>query len=122
MSDPERRVVMRKKVKEIQRGRKVKLIAIEPILLFRISYVVNQEPDLVLLAASLNEKVEIELFKKTIKGLRKQLPDAKIAIQTPILSDRAREEMRELGVDGFIDEKLAYEYLGLALQDVAKKD
>lgn len=81
--------------------------------------IVKKKPDLVLVTAALNTSEEMDELKGFIGRVRRHLPQTKIVIHTPNLFQDEVEAVFKSGADAWIDERMAPEYLGPALQSLA---
>jgi len=80
--------------------------------------IVPQEPSLIFLSASLFYPEEFTELEGFVKKLKKHLPQTKIIIHTHRPHEFQLKEIFALGVEGWIDEKLGYEFLGKATEAI----
>lgn len=83
------------------------------------SEIVPKEPAVVLVAASLQHPAEVDELGGFVRKLRRHLPETNIVIHAPGLFEPQLEEIFQAGADAWIDERIAYEYLGSAVESIA---
>lgn len=117
-SDKEK-VTLREKLAEHLEDSGISVVHLSRVKKSRIrSEIKPSEPDILLIAVSLYYPEEINELRGFVKSVRRHLPSTKIVIHAPIIDAAHREEILNAGADAWIDEKMAYEYLGQTLEDL----
>lgn len=111
---------VRDKLKEsIEEVAGLEVIQLSRVKISRIrGEIVKKKPDLVLVTAALRTSQEFDELRGFVRRVRRHLPESKIVIHGPNLFENEVEAVFESGADAWIDERMAQEYIGLALQSL----
>lgn len=111
---------LRERVKAgIEQSSSFEVVCLSRVKISRIRQeIVPQKPSLVFVSAFLFHPEEFRELKGFVKKLKKHLPQTKIIVHTPRLDDVQLKEIFALGVEGWIDERLGYEFLGKATEAI----
>lgn len=113
-----KKVSLRPELKSwIEQNTNLEVVLLSRLKISRIrSEIVPKNPTLVFITASLTTSEEFNDLWGFVKKLRKNLPQTKIIVHTPQLSENQREKIFKEGADRWIDDKMNYSFLGKDLE------